>query len=536
MIPNFSERTSGAFVLRKVKSISGAAACALIGGGRMASGAMPSLARTAMYFAMILLVPLLILGALAAALHFDASHVSTVAALAGSKTLFLANGAAPAAPAKKERKPANIRQMEADLKALAKELEQGQTEMAAGPITQERGEELESKAQEMEELQAHIDQYNRIAGLTKKNREIESPTLPQDRHGNTKRIRTTAGHLFVASEAFRQFRANSKGGGSVGWSGKVSIKTRMGKLVTLVGEDAVAFQTKAFDPATLSDLGDDAIIEVDRDRELVRFEEPEILTMRDVLNVSPTTSEAIKYVKHIATTRAAASQATRGGLKNYLKLAFEPTTVSVETIAVLSKVTEQDVDDAPRLISYINGEMSLDVRVEEERQLLWGTGENGQIEGLFEGGEIDEFDRAEVGDTVIDTIRRMRTDLRKRRVQPNFVMVDPIDWEQIELEKGTDDRYIWGLITDLRGPRIWSLRVVESDAMTNEATGQRRILVGDGIRGATIYDRHDVRLAVGFVDDDFARNLRTLRAEERLALGLKRPFAFEFAVTHDIES
>ncbi len=534
MIPNFSERTSGAFVLRKIKSISGAAACALIGGGRMASGATASLTQTALYFFMILLVPMLLLGAIAAALHFD--HGVAVAGVLGAKTM-LAFPAAPAVPEKKkDKRPANIRQMDADLKALAKELEAGQTEMAAGPITQERGEELESKAQEMEELQAHIDQYNRIAGLTKRNREIESPTLPTDRDGNTKRVRTTAGHLFVASEAFRQFRTASKGGGSVGWSGKVSIKGRQGKVITLVGQDAVDFQTKAFDPATLNDLGTDAIIEVDRDRELVRFEEPEILTMRDVLNVSPTTSEAIKYVKHTATTRGAASQDGRGGLKNYLKLAFEPTTVSVETIAVLAKVTEQDVDDAPRLISYINGEMSLDIRVEEERQLLWGSGENGQLEGLFTSGEIDEFDRAQVDDTVIDTIRRMRTDLRKRRVQPNFVMVDPIDWEQIELEKGTDDRYIWGLITDLRGPRIWSLRVVESDAMTNEETGQRRILVGDGVRGATIYDRHDVRLAVGFVDDDFARNLRTLRAEERLALGLKRPFAFEFAVTHDIES
>lgn len=87
------------------------------------------------------------------------------------------------------------------------------------------------------------------------------------------------------------------------------------------------------------------------------------------------------------------------------------------------------------------------------------------------------------------------------------------------------------MITDLRGPRIWSLRVVESDAMTNETTGERRVLVGDGVRGATVYDRHDVRLAVGYVDDDFARNLRTLRAEERIALALKRDWAFEYSVT-----
>jgi HK97 family phage major capsid protein len=235
-------------------------------------------------------------------------------------------------------------------------------------------------------------------------------------------------------------------------------------------------------------------------------------------------------VRHKLTTRGAATVA-RGALKPFLKIEFEPKTVNVETIAVLSKVTEQDVDDAPRLVAYINGEMQLDIRVEEERQIVWGDGTN-ELSGLFDtDNAIPEFDRAEVGDSLIDTIRRIRTDLRKRKVTPNFVAIDPIDWEDIELQKGTDEHYLWGLISDLRGPRIWSLRVVESDAMTNLETGERRVLVGDGIRGATIYDRQQTQLAVGLMDDDFGRNLRTLRAEERLALAVKRSFAFEYTVT-----
>jgi HK97 family phage major capsid protein len=121
-------------------------------------------------------------------------------------------------------------------------------------------------------------------------------------------------------------------------------------------------------------------------------------------------------------------------------------------------------------------------------------------------------------------------------VQPTFVAIDPVDWEEVELAKGTDTHYLWGLISDLRGPRIWSLRVVESDAMTHLATEERRVLMGDGVRGATVYDRQQVQLAVGYVDDDFARNLRTLRGEERLALAIKRPWSFEYFVTADATS
>lgn len=476
-------------------------------------------------FAFMIGFSLLALLVIAMALIFgDHSHGMSAFALAG-----VAGTVKTGEPPKK---PANIRKMEADLKAIAKELEQGQIEMAAGPITQERGEELEQKAQEMEDLQAHIDRYNKIAGITSKAREVGRVTMPGETENiGRKSIYTTPGHLFVASQALKQYKDQGK----QGWSAKVDIGRRFGKKVLLRGEQAVAFEQKAFDPATLPILGEDAIIQIDRDPEIVRYQEPEILTLRDVLNVTPTTSDAIKFVRHVATTRGAATVG-RGALKPYLKVQFEPDTVSVETIAVLSKVTEQDVDDAPRLIGYINGEMTLDVRVEEERQIAWGTGTN-ELLGLFDpANDMPEFNRAEAGDTVIDTIRKMRTDLRKKRVTPSFVAVDPVDWEEVELAKGSDAHYLWGLITDLRGPRIWSMRVVESDAMTNLETGERRLLVGDGVRGATIYDRNQVQLAVGFVDDDFARNLRTLRAEERLALAMKRPFAFEFAVTAEAAS
>jgi HK97 family phage major capsid protein len=456
--------------------------------------------------------------------HTDAAHLSL---------LGFAMGPTAVKSGTEEKKPANIRKMENDLKSIARELEEAQEELAAGPVSQERGEEIEQKAQEMEELQAHIDRYNKIAGVNRKGREIKKVTLPGvDDDGIDRRaIYTTPGHLFVASQALKQYKDQGK----QGWSANVELGRRIGKKILLRGEAAREFEKKAYDPATLPILGTDAIIPVDRDPEIVRFQEPEVLTVRDMLNNTPTTSDSIKFVKHIATTRGAATVA-RGGLKPFLKVEFSQQTVSVETVAVLSKVTEQDIDDAPRLVGYINGEMTLDVKVEEERQLAWGTGVN-ELLGLFDPSVgVPEFNRAEVGDTVIDTIRRIRTDLRKKKVTPNFVAIDPVDWEEVELAKGSDAHYLWGLITDLRGPRIWSMRVVESDAMTNLETGERRLLVGDGVRGATVYDRQQVQLAVGLMDDDFGRNLRTLRAEERLALAVKRAFAFEYATTADAAS
>jgi HK97 family phage major capsid protein len=424
-----------------------------------------------------------------------------------------------------------LKKMESDHKALCDELSKGLEEMEVGPLPQTRGDELKAKRLEAENLQKRIADYRATQTTITSSREVENPIIPSGetkaRKDQRKRIRTTPGALFVASDAYRYYKANGK----QGWSAKIDVKSIRDGKVELRGEEAEEFETKAFSVGQLSDVGTDAIIAYDRDPEIIRFEEPEILTMRDVINVQPTTSDTVRFVKHTLTERAAASQATRGGLKNYSRVEFETDTISIETIAVLSKVTEQDIDDAPRLIAVINSEMRLDVKVEEERQILWGGGANGELKGLYSQG-ITEFAGAVGGDTLIDTIRRMRTHLRKTaRIVPTAVMIDPVDWEAIELTKANTEQYIWGLISTLRGPMIWSMRVIESDAMTNLESGERRILMGDFTRGATLYDRHDVRLAIGFVDDDFARNLRTLRAEERLAVAVKRPFAFTYAVT-----
>ncbi len=427
------------------------------------------------------------------------------------------------------------REIESELAENFRVLDIEEAKINTGRATGPEVDAAEKLARRTEELQAKMETIESIAGTARKGRELKERTMPTTQNMMAKAVRTTPGDLFVRSEAFAAYVATSK----QGWSGKVDVKGFKPR-VNLTGTDADNFLSRLSKKdwpgagISLPTTEAESMIIPQRDSDLVRDTEPELLTMRDVMTVLPATSDTIRFARY-SYTRAAASQEGKGGLKPYAATDVTTSTQPVETIAVLHKVSEQDIEDSPRLIGIINGEMRLDVRVEEERQLLWGTGANNEIEGLYaQGVDAYEFDRAEPGDSLIDIIRRMRTDLRKRRFSPNAVMIDPLDWEDIELAKGAatgNDHYIWGLVSSLRGPVIWSLRVVESDAMTHPTNNSRRILMGDFIRGATLYDRHDVRLAVGYVDDDFARNLRTLRAEERLALGVKRPDAFVWTET-----
>jgi HK97 family phage major capsid protein len=63
--------------------------------------------------------------------------------------------------------------------------------------------------------------------------------------------------------------------------------------------------------------------------------------------------------------------------------------------------------------------------------------------------------------------------------------------------------------------------VVATQAITVD-----KFLVGAFKLGAQLFDRWDARVEVGYVNDDFTKNLVTILAEERLALAVYRPEAF----------
>ena len=88
--------------------------------------------------------------------------------------------------------------------------------------------------------------------------------------------------------------------------------------------------------------------------------------------------------------------------------------------------------------------------------------------------------------------------------------------------KDSMGRYIIGDPQGTIAPRLWGLPVVASLAM-NAGT----FLTGAFKYGAQIFDRMTIEVAISTENvDNFQTNMITIRAEERLALVVKRPAAF----------
>lgn len=253
-----------------------------------------------------------------------------------------------------------------------------------------------------------------------------------------------------------------------------------------------------------------------------------ILTIRDALPVGRTGSNLVQFTKENVFTNNAGPQAEGSPIvvENVTKpesgITFTLANAPVVTLAHFIPVSRQVLEDAPQLESYVNSRLTYGLKLEEEDQLLNGSGLSGNISGMLTSGNNVAYNRAATGDTAIDTLRKAITQAALAEYPVDTIVINPADWEGIELTKATDGQYIVANPMNMMPATIWGKRVVATNSI---AAGT--FLVGAFMMGAQLWDRMDAAVQISYEDgDNFKKNMATLLAEERLALTIYRPAAF----------
>ena len=248
------------------------------------------------------------------------------------------------------------------------------------------------------------------------------------------------------------------------------------------------------------------------------------LTIRDLLMPGTTNSNAITYVRETGFTNSAGIQVKEGDKKPQSDIQFDQQTVNVSTIAHFVKASKQILNDAPMLASYIDGRLMYGLKYAEELQLLNGDGLNGNLKGIIPQATAFANPAASLTTyTIIDQLRLAMLQAALAEYSATGIVLNPIDWTTIELAKDNEARYIIGNPQSTATPTLWSLPVVQTQAM-----GVGKFLTGAFDLGAQIFDAETASIEVGFENDDFTRNLVTILCEERLALAVYRPQSFVY--------
>lgn len=177
----------------------------------------------------------------------------------------------------------------------------------------------------------------------------------------------------------------------------------------------------------------------------------------------------------------------------------------------------------PQLQAVINNELLYGLQLEEDAQILSGSGLNEDLLGILNTSGIQTYVQ-DSGEQKADALRRAATKALIANYEPTGYVLHPYDWEDVELQKGDGDgQYM--LVTNVAigaQAQVWRQPVVETPAIA-EGT----FLTGAFGLGAQIYDRQQANVRIAEQHADFfVRNAVAVLVEERLALATKRPESF----------
>ncbi|OEO23095.1 hypothetical protein AX279_22485 [Pseudomonas sp. J237] len=240
------------------------------------------------------------------------------------------------------------------------------------------------------------------------------------------------------------------------------------------------------------------------------------LRVMDLIPRIPVESNAFEFISLDGFANNADYQLAEGDTKAEQDLPTEVKTVGISTIAVTLPASEQILADAPQLTQFLSGKLLFGVLEKLEREIISSSPGAGKISGLE---SLATAFIPTAGLNSADAIGEAVTDLSAKGWTAGVIVMNPFDWLKIATMKDNEQNYILGSPRDPSPPNLWGVPVATTPSLTAGT-----VLVLDP-QQIGLLDRMTPRFAIGLVDDQFSRNMLTLRAELRAGLAVFSPSA-----------
>ena len=321
----------------------------------------------------------------------------------------------------------------------------------------------------------------------------------------------TYGEAFVADKAFQDFKATIAGNRHAGFRKELA---------------AAPETTQASNSASRTSLA--------APTELGLVTDPrQILNIESLFGRLTVGGSAYQYVKYGYTTTDTATGpavVAEGAAKPEANYAGTIKTGTVKTIAAWTKLTEQMIADDANIVSFINADMQYQLNKVIDYQLVRGTG-SGQLKGLNQSGNYTDYITGSgftTGDTVIDLVLKVSAQMRAANINNITLLLNPVDWVKVLTAKNVNKDYLIPGIVDIPTQRIWGIPVILSGSV--EAG---KFHMGDFFAGGKIIERSGIAVEMDREQDDFTKNLMTLRVERRLDFAVVQPKALAYGTFAD---
>ena len=197
-----------------------------------------------------------------------------------------------------------------------------------------------------------------------------------------------------------------------------------------------------------------------------------------------------------------------------------PKTVSLSKIACHIKESDEYINDYAFLASAINGRLVYHLGLVEQNTLtsaLLGTS------GIQ--SDTTHWTTETTATGIADLILQGAMDVQAESgFAADAIVINPTDWYTLRVAKDGDNRYYGeGFFGAQNIPNLWGIPVCVTTAVSAGT-----VIVGAFKACGSVVSNGGIRVeAVNTDQDDFIKNLMTIRAEERLALAVRRPKGFK---------
>ena len=389
-----------------------------------------------------------------------------------------------------------------ELERLLREVQQAQKELGDGikQSAEDALKEAKNAGEVSAEVKAKVDEMlvnhrrveevanaatERLEALETRNQDLEQQL--SQRPGDPSNPSLSMGQQIAQSDAYKDFEAS-------GFQAKQRIPVDVRQAI----------------------LSPQAPIYSDRENELISLGCQQIL-IRDLFAQGTTSSNKVDYFRQAVRTNAAAPVA-EDALLPESQYEWVEADAPVRLIGHFAYMSHQAMSDAAQLQGEVDSELFYGQRLAVEAQLIAGDGTGQNLNGAVPQatGYAESFTVS--ASTHIDVLRQSILQVFLNDYAADGIVLNPIDWAFIETQKDAENRYLFATITQMAGPQLWGLPVVQSKSLAED-----QFLTGAFRMAGTVYDREDAEVLLSTEDgDNFRRNRVTARCQERLAFAVKR--------------
>jgi HK97 family phage major capsid protein len=240
--------------------------------------------------------------------------------------------------------------------------------------------------------------------------------------------------------------------------------------------------------------------------------------LRQLTNTAGTNSKYVVWVEQANPDPGVAGTVAEGAAKPATDFDLVETSQEVRKIAVWIKVSKEMIADIAFIEAEIRTELMELVELKLDEQILSGDNVAPNFKGLV--GYATAYAAGTFAGTIpganrFDVLRTAIAQIAAANFDANYILLNPIDVANMELTKDGEGRYLLPPFLSVDGTNINSVRIIANNGITVD-----KFFVGDFTK-AQLRIREDINIQVGWVNDDFTKNLVTILAEMRACFFVK---------------